>query len=51
MTVSLLLKKEEHQRIRKGKGDGEPMNWEDYKKMVFTNHVSSAFIYIYNIYI
>ncbi|KAK7823080.1 cytochrome p450 90a1 [Quercus suber] len=31
--------KEEHQGIRKRKEDGEPLNWEDYKKMKFTRNV------------
>nr|POF18761.1 cytochrome p450 [Quercus suber] len=30
---------EEHQGIRKRKEDGEPLNWEDYKKMKFTRNV------------
>ncbi|XP_030484427.2 cytochrome P450 724B1 [Cannabis sativa] len=32
--------KEEHQAIRENKKDGEPLNWEDYKKMDFTSHVT-----------
>ncbi|XP_062104598.1 cytochrome P450 724B1 isoform X2 [Humulus lupulus] len=32
--------KEEHQAIRQDKKDGEPLNWEDYKKMEFTYHVT-----------
>ncbi|GMN42631.1 hypothetical protein TIFTF001_011847 [Ficus carica] len=31
--------KEEQQAMRKNKEDGEPLNWEDYKKMEFTYHV------------
>lgn len=31
--------KEEHQAIRKSKEQGEPLNWEDYKKMEFTYNV------------
>ncbi|GMY13227.1 cytochrome P450 724B1 isoform X1 [Fagus crenata] len=31
--------KEEHQGIRKSKEDGEPLKWEDYKKMEFTYNV------------
>ncbi|KAL8475340.1 hypothetical protein ACS0TY_028138 [Phlomoides rotata] len=30
---------EEHRALRKTKKDGEPLNWEDYKKMEFTSHV------------
>ncbi|XP_057767041.1 LOW QUALITY PROTEIN: cytochrome P450 724B1 [Salvia miltiorrhiza] len=33
--------REEHQSLRKTKKDGEPLNWEDYKKMEFTSHVIS----------
>ncbi|PON46460.1 Cytochrome P450, E-class, group I [Trema orientale] len=32
--------KEEHESIRQSKKDGEPLNWEDYKKMEFTYHVT-----------
>ncbi|KAF4385847.1 hypothetical protein F8388_010403 [Cannabis sativa] len=32
--------KEEHQAIRENKKDGEPLSWEDYKKMDFTSHVT-----------
>ncbi|KAJ4973420.1 hypothetical protein NE237_006594 [Protea cynaroides] len=31
--------KEEHHGIRKEKQKGEPLNWEDYKKMEFTQNV------------
>ncbi|GMH25070.1 hypothetical protein Nepgr_026913 [Nepenthes gracilis] len=31
--------KDEHQSIRKSKGYGDPLNWEDYKKMNFTSCV------------
>ncbi|CAN6575041.1 unnamed protein product [Malus baccata var. baccata] len=31
--------KEEHQTIRENKKDGELLNWEDYKKMDFTDYV------------
>ena len=30
---------EEQQAMRKNKENGEPLNWEDYKKMEFTYHV------------
>ncbi|KAE8021435.1 hypothetical protein FH972_007325 [Carpinus fangiana] len=33
--------KEEHQEIRKSKKDGEPLNWDDYRKMEFTSNVIS----------
>ncbi|EXC31414.1 Cytochrome P450 [Morus notabilis] len=32
--------KEEHQSIRESKKGKEPLNWEDYKKMEFTYHVT-----------
>lgn len=35
----LCVLQEEHQGIRKRKEDGEPLNWEDYKKMKFTRNV------------
>ncbi|KAH6830492.1 cytochrome P450 [Perilla frutescens var. hirtella] len=38
---SLQKLREEHQSLRKGKKDGEPLNWEDYKKMEFTSYVIS----------
>ncbi|KAL9454714.1 hypothetical protein AB3S75_010174 [Citrus x aurantiifolia] len=31
--------KEEHRAIRKSKQDEEPLNWEDYQQMEFTNNV------------
>ncbi|KAL2320190.1 hypothetical protein Fmac_029159 [Flemingia macrophylla] len=31
--------REEHQEIRKGKKEGEPLNWEDYNQMKFTQNV------------
>ncbi|KAK8466768.1 hypothetical protein PHAVU_008G147500 [Phaseolus vulgaris] len=31
--------KEEHQEIRKRKKEGEPLNWDDYKQMEFTQKV------------
>ncbi|CAJ1786569.1 unnamed protein product [Sphenostylis stenocarpa] len=31
--------KEEHQEIRKRKKEGEPLNWDDYKQMEFTQNV------------
>ncbi|KAK7826580.1 cytochrome p450 90b1 [Quercus suber] len=40
--------KEEHQGIRKRKEDGEPLNWEDYKKMKFTRNVIINIIFIYS---
>ncbi|XP_042027144.1 cytochrome P450 724B1-like [Salvia splendens] len=33
--------REEHQSLRERKKEGEPLNWEDYKKMEFTSHVIS----------
>ncbi|KAG8384892.1 hypothetical protein BUALT_Bualt04G0165500 [Buddleja alternifolia] len=36
---SLQSLQEEHQALRKTKKEGEPLNWEDYKKMEFTSHV------------
>ena len=39
---------EEHQGIRKRKEDGEPLNWEDYKKMKFTHNVIINIIFIYS---
>ena len=39
---------EEHQGIRKRKKDGEPLNWEDYKKMKFTHNVIINIIFIYS---
>ncbi|XP_052197426.1 cytochrome P450 724B1 [Diospyros lotus] len=33
--------KEEHQTLRRGKKDGEPLSMEDYKQMEFTSHVIS----------
>ncbi|KAL3624287.1 hypothetical protein CASFOL_033103 [Castilleja foliolosa] len=36
---SLQTLQEEHKEVRKGKKDGEPLNWEDYKNMEFTSHV------------
>ncbi|KAL7140660.1 hypothetical protein ABFS83_08G003400 [Erythranthe nasuta] len=38
---SLQTLKDEHQALRKTKKDGEPLNWEDFKKMEFTSHVIS----------
>ncbi|KAI3474940.1 hypothetical protein Pfo_030251 [Paulownia fortunei] len=38
---SLQRLQDEHQALRKKKKDGEPLNWEDYKKMEFTSHVIS----------
>lgn len=31
---------EEHRAIRKSKQDEEPLNWEDYQQMEFTNNVN-----------
>ncbi|CAK9135852.1 unnamed protein product [Ilex paraguariensis] len=31
--------KEEHLALRRRKGEGEPLNWEDYKQMEFTSNV------------
>ncbi|KAM7509203.1 hypothetical protein LguiA_019656 [Lonicera macranthoides] len=33
--------KEEHLALRRGKKDGQPLNWEDYKQMEFTSNVIS----------
>ena len=40
---------EEHQEIRKSKKDGEPLNWDDYRKMEFTSNVR-IYIYIASFY-
>ena len=34
-----IVTQEEHQSLRERKKEGEPLNWEDCKKMEFTSHV------------
>lgn len=37
---------EEHQTIRENKKDGELLNWEDYKKMDFTDYVCNYNLFL-----
>ncbi|CAI0456450.1 unnamed protein product [Linum tenue] len=38
--AALLAFKEEHEAIRRNKGKGQPLGWEDYQKMDFTRNVT-----------
>ncbi|XP_051138500.1 cytochrome P450 90A1-like [Andrographis paniculata] len=47
--AALAQLKEEHEKIRAQKGEGEPLQWEDYKSMHFTQCVVSETLRVANI--
>jgi len=46
MLLLCLMRQEEHEQIRAKKGEGEALEWSDYKSMAFTQCV--RYIYMTN---